>query len=163
MVQYNYSIKKNDFTAMKYDKKKLFSFLQIGSRILLGGIFIAASVDKILHPAEFAVIINGYKLVPDFLLYLVAIVLPWIEVILGLLLVAGVWLYGSLLLSNLLLWVFLGALLYNTSRGLHIGCGCFSTAPGQEVHTTWYIIRDSMFVLLGLVAAYSFWKKPSLR
>jgi uncharacterized membrane protein YphA (DoxX/SURF4 family) len=63
-------------------------------RVVLGAVFIFASVDKILHPDAFAVIIKNYQILPVKLISLAAVVLPWLELILGISLIAGVWLPG---------------------------------------------------------------------
>ena len=119
-------------------------------RLALGLIFILASVDKIIHPKAFAEIVHNYQVLPDQLVNLTAIILPWVEVFLGLLLILGIWLPGSVLVSNILLLIFFGTLVFNTARGINVHCGCFSTSasPGTP-SPAWYIIRDSVFLLLG--------------
>ena len=121
-------------------------------RLLLGGIFILASVDKILHPAAFAKIIYNYQIVPDGAVNFTAIMLPWIELLLGLLLMLGLWISGAVVLSNLLLLTFFGAILFNVARGLDINCGCFSTSSEltSAISTVWYLLRDGIFLLLAL-------------
>jgi len=122
-------------------------------RLALGGIFIAASVDKILHPAAFASIVRDYKVLPDTLSNLAALVLPWLELVLGVLLLAGVWRASALVLANLLLLLFWTTLLVNYFRGIDVGCGCFSTSAAQQHGMFWYVVRDGLFVVLGLGAA----------
>jgi len=34
-------------------------------RLLAGGVFVYASVDKILHPDQFAIAVNNYQLLPE--------------------------------------------------------------------------------------------------
>ena len=120
-------------------------------RLILGGVFIYASVDKILHPAAFAEAVYNYKILPDALINLTAIILPWLELILGVFLILGLWLPGAALLSNLLLLTFFGALVFNLARGLDIHCGCFSTSQEATLNLCMclYIIRDGIFLLLG--------------
>ena len=59
----------------------------IVSRLILGGIFIYAAMDKIAHPDQFAEIVYNYKLLPGALVNLMAIVLPWVEILAGVFLV----------------------------------------------------------------------------
>ncbi len=108
-------------------------------RVLVAGIFLYASYDKILHPADFASIIKDYRLLPDVLINPAAIILPWLELILGGLLLAGKWLEGALFLVNALMLVFWASLVVNAVRGIDIGCGCFSTAKESGGNMTWYI------------------------
>jgi uncharacterized membrane protein YphA (DoxX/SURF4 family) len=125
--------------------------LLIFTRLVLGTIFIAASLDKIAHPAEFAKIVYNYQLLPDSMVNGAAIVLPWLEALLGVLLVAGLWLPGAAVLANVLLLAFFSALLYNFARGLNVHCGCFTTqAAGTPPTMAWNIVRDSLFLALGM-------------
>ena len=117
------------------------------ARLFLGGVFVFASIDKILHPAAFAEAVYNYQVLPDSLINLAAIVLPWLELVLGSLLIIGVWLPGSVIVSNLLLLTFIGVLIYNTSRGLDIHCGCFSTEPSGDPLSIWTIARDAFFLV----------------
>jgi uncharacterized membrane protein YphA (DoxX/SURF4 family) len=137
-------------------KNKLLRFLsssplQVLCRLALGGIFIYASLDKIAHPLEFAKIIANYAILPDFLLTLPALVLPWLELVAGLLLVAGVWTRSSALLLSLLLLVFILALGFNALRGISMSCGCFSTSA-SDTESAWVLIfRDLLILLPGIV------------
>ncbi len=128
-------------------------YILLLARLALGGIFIAASIDKIAHPAEFAKIVHNYRILPDSAVNVAAIVLPWLEAIIGALIISGIWLPGAVLIANILLFVFFSALMYNVARGLNVHCGCFSTTASASPQTTWYIIRDSLFLLLGLIVA----------
>jgi uncharacterized membrane protein YphA (DoxX/SURF4 family) len=118
-------------------------------RLLVGVIFIAASIDKILHPTAFARMVSNYKILPDAFINATAIVLPWLELVLGSLLVLGLWIPGTVVLANLLFPAFFVSLLFNLARGLDIHCGCFTTNTQGDPLTTWYVFRDAVFLLLG--------------
>lgn len=115
-------------------------------RILLGGVFVWASTYKILHPAAFAGVIANYQLLPDAWVNGFAVTLPWLELLLGFFLIFGIWLPGAVVLSNLLLVVFSGALLFNVARGLDIHCGCFTSDTMGNPKTTWYLIRNAALI-----------------
>lgn len=121
-------------------------------RLLLGLIFVLASIDKFIHPAAFAEVIYNYQILPDTLINITAVILPWLELISGIFLVLGLWLPGAVFLSNLLLAAFFGSLVFNLARGLNIYCGCFSTSEGatSTLYMYLYVIRDGIFFLLGL-------------
>jgi uncharacterized membrane protein YphA (DoxX/SURF4 family) len=121
-------------------------------RLILGGVFIYASVDKILHPAAFAETVYNYKILPDALINLTAIILPWLELLLGIFLVSGVYLPGAIFLINILLVTFFVALVFNFARGLDIHCGCFTTSQEASINACMclYVIRDGAFLLLAL-------------
>ena len=59
-------------------------------RIYVGGVFLYASMYKINYPGEFAETIASYQLVPYWAVNLVALVMPWAELVSGVLLVLGV-------------------------------------------------------------------------
>ncbi len=124
-------------------------------RLVLGAIFIIASADKIYNPGGFAQAVYNYQILPDALINLTAIILPWLELILGIFLIVGFWLPGAVTLANGLLVAFFGSLVFNVARGLDVHCGCFSTRTDGDPTTVWYLIRDSAFLLMG---AYLFFK-----
>ena len=124
-------------------------------RLFLGAVFVYASLDKILHPQAFAEMVYNYQILPDVLINLTAIVLPWLELLLGLCLLSRLLFPGAVFLANILLLTFFGALVFNISRGLDVHCGYFSTsATDSGGSMMWYLLRDGVFVLSGL---YLWW------
>lgn len=107
--------------------------------LLLGAVFIYASWDKILHPAEFARIVYHYQLIgPSRAIgpmpaNLLAVTLPWIELLVGLLLASGLWRREAALVAAVMLLVFVGAVGVALARGIDIeNCGCFTvTGAGR--------------------------------
>ena len=130
-------------------------------RLALGAVFIVAGVDKILHPLAFAKSIDNYQILPDQLVNLTAAILPWVELVLGSLLIAGFWLPGAIALANLLLTSFFAALVFNVVRGLNVDCGCFTHIKTENPATSWYLFRDTIFLLLGGYLSYRTFIKPS--
>lgn len=107
----------------------------VTARWLLGGLFLYMGWNKVLEPADFLVAIRQYHFIGNpFLLNLVAVVIPWIEILGGLMLVAGVGVRGcALLLLTMLLGfslvVLVRALEIQQSTGLafcaiRFDCGC---------------------------------------
>ena len=135
------------------------------SRLFLGGIFVYASADKILHPVSFAEIVYNYQILPDVLVNLTALLLPWIELLIGLALILGFWPAGAIVISNLLLLIFFSALLFNLVRGLDIDCGCFTSSMGSSSGDpmVWYLFRDGFFLLVGVFLFLSFFFGARLR
>lgn len=122
------------------------------SRLILGGVFVYASFDKILHPHEFAEVVYNYQILPDALVNLTAILLPWLELSAGVFLILGLFLRGALFTCNVLLAVFLVALAFNLARGLDIDCGCFSSSVGPSTggDMILYLLRDAFLLAMGL-------------
>jgi uncharacterized membrane protein YphA (DoxX/SURF4 family) len=128
--------------------------LQLLARLVLGGIFIYASLDKIVHPQEFARIVANYGILPDFLVTLPALVLPWLELVAGLCLVSGLWARSAAFLLSLLLLAFILALGVNAIRGIDVSCGCFSTSASDTENAYVLIFRDLLILLPGLVIIF---------
>ena len=117
-------------------------------RLLLGAVFLYASYDKILHPEAFAQAVYNYQILPDAAVNLVALTLPWLELLLGLCLVAGFWLPGATVMGTGLLTMFIGALVFNEIRGLDVHCGCFSAQATDGPAGLWTIARDVSFLVI---------------
>lgn len=128
--------------------------LQTLARLALGGIFIYASLGKIAHPLEFARIIKNYQILPEFLVTLPALVLPWVELLAGLLLIAGIWTRSAALVLSSLLLAFILALAVNAVRGIDVSCGCFSTSAADTENAWILISRDLLILLPGLVIVF---------
>ncbi len=116
-------------------------------RIALGAIFIYAAVGKILDPSAFAADIDNYRMLPYFLVALMAAILPWLELSCGLLLIIGRWLPGATLLIMLMNLVFVIAIASALVQGLDIPCGCFALSKEASRVGLVKIIEDMMFLL----------------
>jgi hypothetical protein len=97
------------------------------ARLLVGALFIYTGLTKVFDPQTFIKEVRAYELVPLVLSNLVALVLPWVEVIAGVLLVVGWWRREARLLIGLMLVVFLGAKGIVLAQGRRIECGCVPT------------------------------------
>ncbi len=117
------------------------------SRLILGGVFVYAAWDKIVHPDQFAQIVLNYKLLPDMAINLLAIFLPWLEMIAGVALILGIFPKENAAILGGLLLVFILAIGINLARGLDFDCGCFSTSTDQKSASYLLILRDiALFV-----------------
>ena len=95
------------------------------SRLLIGSMYLAASFYKIVEPGSFAKSIWQYHMVPGALINLMALILPWLEALIGLAIIFGLAYRGAIWWANLLLVVFIVALAATIVRGIDIDCGCF--------------------------------------
>ena len=121
----------------------------------LGAVFIYASLDKIAHPLDFARIVYRYRLAgPSATLGVVpanafALILPWLEAVIGVLLVTGFWRREAAAITAALLVMFLVAVGYVLWQGIDVEhCGCF-TVGGEGRSAGWTLIASD----LGLLAA----------
>ena len=108
-------------------------YFLLAIRTLLGFVFIYAAISKASDPEGFARAITNYKLLPIFLINILAIILPWIELCAGILLIFGVLVKENSMILGGLLVVFVVAILISLARGLNIDCGCFGTVGGTKV------------------------------
>jgi len=107
--------------------------IELAARIVVGLVFLLYGLDKIAHPDDFARAIANYRLLPEALINLVAVTLPWVECVCGLLLLAGQWVRSAALVSAFLLGVFVVAVSITLARGLDIACGCLDADAGRKV------------------------------
>ena len=103
---------------------KLHPWLIVLVRILLGIIFIYASYDKILDPGKFARDIANYHLIPMGVENLIALIIPWLELFIGIGLVAGLMVDGASMISGGLMALFILFIFQDKLRGLKLECGC---------------------------------------
>lgn len=128
------------------------------ARFFLGGVFIYASYDKIINPDDFARIVFNYQILPHNLVNLAAIILPWIELIVGFCLIIGWWIPGAVVIVTALLIVFISASLFNLARGLDVDCGCFSAGVLETTSARLAILRDTFFLAVSFFLIYMvFW------
>jgi uncharacterized membrane protein YphA (DoxX/SURF4 family) len=124
--------------------------MEAAARILLGLVFLLYGFDKILRPDDFARAIDNYGLLPELLVNLVAVTLPWVECLCGLLLLFGQWVRSAALVSAFLLCVFIVAVSITLVRGLDIECGCFNTQGGRRVGLK-LLAEDILLLVAALV------------
>ena len=119
-------------------------------RWAVGLIFVYASMDKLLHPSAFAVAIYNYQIIPGSLINLVAITLPWVELICGILLIIGLSPRAAALILSILLLLFFSALSISLYRGIDISCGCFSVSTSADKIGISYMVRDLLVLGMSL-------------
>ena len=112
--------------------KSLNKYFIIFIRLILGTVFLWASFDKILDPASFAKNISNYHVVPFGLENTVAIILPWLEFLIGTGMILGIMVDGSIMISSFLLLLFNILIAQAIIRGFNIECGC-GLKEGQMV------------------------------
>lgn len=131
-------------------------YVVITLRVLLGLIFLYSSVGKLFNPADFAKAILRYDFLPLYFVNLLAIVLPWLEFVVGLLLIAGIFKKASSILAGASLIMFLIALISAVARGLDISCGCFSLEESSSKGDIIFRIVQDFFMLAALIIVYKF-------
>ncbi|MBN1782979.1 DoxX family membrane protein [bacterium] len=131
----------------------LILFLRFGFGVLL----IYASVDKILHPVDFAGMVANYRVIGEDLSNWAAVFVPYLEVIVGLLLIFGVWTNAAAVINSLLMAAFLGLVTQAYIRGLDISCGCFSVEEGHVIDPL-KVLTNLFYAVMSLVLVYLVFK-----
>jgi putative oxidoreductase len=123
-------------------------------RVLFGGIFIYASLDKIIQPDQFARIVYNYHLLPSWGVNFFALILPMTELLAGSFLILGLFYTGSRNLLLLLGVVFIFAIGINVARGINLECGCFTVSSGVKKAGILLILRDFAYFLPGVILLF---------
>jgi uncharacterized membrane protein YphA (DoxX/SURF4 family) len=140
-----------------FDEKFIFII-----RVVLAAVFIYAAFAKITKPLMFAEQIRMYRIIDTSpVLYITAIVLPWLEFLCGISLILGIFIRGSALILAWLNAVFLVVLIYRTTgiaASEHISffkvffdCGC-----GFEPTHAWKkILEDAGLFAISLILFFA--------
>jgi uncharacterized membrane protein YphA (DoxX/SURF4 family) len=143
-----------DFLSNKY--------LQFVLRLIIGGMFIYVAYNKLINPEEFAKAIKNYDMMPFWIINIMAIILPYIELFSGIFLILGIFKKGSSMIIAISLFIFIIALTTAYARGLNIDCGCgFSSLIQEKASKNELLIRvfEDIFMLIGIIIIYIFCDK----
>jgi uncharacterized membrane protein YphA (DoxX/SURF4 family) len=122
--------------------------LRLFLRLMLGAVFLYAAYTKLRQSwLLFALSIDSYQLLPEWGVLALARMLPWVELAIGLLLLAGAWLRQVSIAATLLLALFFGVMLISYVRGAGIDCGCFGVGEALSAKT---LARDSALLAAGI-------------
>jgi len=124
-------------------------------RVILGIIFIYASYSKILDPAAFSKNIHNYHTTDNIIWVenLISLILPWLELIVGVFLIFGVFLEGATSITIGMLIFFIIILSQAVFRGIDVHCGCFKAeADAGTIDLRLELIRRIVedFLYLGM-------------
>ena len=134
-------------------------------RITLGFVFIIASYHKILDPASFSDNIHNFHITPVAVENLAALFIPWLELILGVFLIFGVFLEGSSSITIALYIFFIFILTQAVYRGIDVHCGCFKAEADIGVTDLKMGLIKRIgedFLLLGMAFIYRMKNKITL-
>ena len=143
-----------------YLTKNYIFLIPIISRLILGFIFVYFSWDKILDPAKFADVIKNYDITPFNLEKIIALVLPYLEFIIGSFLILGIFVEASTFISLSLLTFFIIMIGQAYLRGKSIDCGCLltdlsdSSSSEKRIYMLKRIVQDICFIVYGVIVKY---------
>jgi uncharacterized membrane protein YphA (DoxX/SURF4 family) len=126
------------------------------ARLVLGGVLLAAGLLKYQHLDKSQMAVRAYEMLPIALANFFGIILPFVEIAVGILLIIGAAIRISALVGGVLMFAFMIGISQAWARGLSIDCGCFGGGGQVEPGTANYLpelLRDGG---LGLLAIYLF-------
>ncbi|HKK18932.1 MAG TPA: MauE/DoxX family redox-associated membrane protein [Opitutales bacterium] len=129
------------------------------ARLVLTWVFISAGLPKVQDPLAFSVSIENYRVVGGSLALWAAIILPWLELIIGIGLLTPWLRRASACTMAALLSLFIGLHASAWFRGLDINCGCFGQSAGAAENPDyhWLILRNLALLILAVYVLRPSW------
>jgi len=126
--------------------------VQLLLRLVLGGVLLLAGISKLRDRAAFRAAVAEYDVLPRELEHPFAMLLPWAEAVLGVLLLLGL---GTVAVASLAVPLFAAfgiAIGVNLARGRHFDCHCFGAAQQDEIGSTAFL-RSLILAFAALTVA----------
>ncbi len=136
------------------------SFAALPVRWYLGIVFIAACYHKIVSPADFAVDIATYQILPTVFINPMAIIMPWIELVAGLMIILSFRTRAAALLIAGMMFMFTVAVAIAVSKGLDMSCGCFASQGAVDDPISWKTVLRDLGWLAMAVYVFVFDRRP---
>ncbi len=138
---------------------RIADWIGLACRLILGGVLLVAGALKIPALGQSVLAVRGYDIFPYEISVAIGYMMPFLEVIVGLLLVSGLLTRWAGIAGALFMVAFTIAIAQAWARGIAIDCGCFG--GGGEVaweearaKYPWEIARDVGLFLLGAWLAW---------
>ncbi|GAB18572.1 hypothetical protein GOEFS_059_00060 [Gordonia effusa NBRC 100432] len=129
-------------------------WLSLLARVGLAAVLVSSGALKAIDPDQSEIAVRAYHILPESLIYPTSLVLPMFEIALGLLVLIGLAVRPTAIVSAILFVVLIGVIASVWARGYKIDCGCFG-GGGEDASVTWRhylteILRDVGFLALAL-------------
>lgn len=132
------------FAIIKENKN--FDYLLLFGRIFVAAFFIFAALGKIVEPEKFAKEIANYKMLPNWIINPMALIMPWLELFSGVGLLFGAKIKTNSAIIGGMLIIFIIAISSAYARGLNINCGCTAQLGAELVG--WGKIFEDLAMLI---------------
>ena len=126
-------------------------WISLAIRLYIGGLFLAACFHKILNPMNFALDIATYQMTPLFLINIMAVTMPWIELFVGIMLISGFKVKPATLLALGMMLMFTIAKTSVVLRGMDMSCGCFASSSMDSDPITWKSVTENFVYIILLI------------
>lgn len=136
-------------------------WISLVARLLLGAMWLFYCLPKLGASDANAASVRNFQILPGGLVNVFAYAQPYVELALGLLVIAGLGTRLVAVLSALLLLTYIGGIASLGARGIHITCGCGGAGGQVAVGKTRYtldILRDTLYLV---PAVWLIWKPKS--
>ena len=126
-------------------------------RLVLVAAFLLAAIPKIQDPVAFAISAESYRVLTGQAVLWVALVLPWLELVIGFGLLIPKMRRASSLLIMLLLFIFVGLHASAWIRGLDINCGCYAI---ESVSSNYFLLisRNCALIIAAIFVFNRDWR-----
>jgi len=126
-------------------------------RVVLGIVFIYASIDKIADPISFSNAIDNYHITPKAINNMAALIVPFVEFVVGFCLIIGIFMDGAIFITIMLLIWFIFIISQALLRGIDLHCGCFDLSQkaindgNLKLEMIKRIIEDFVFLIIAFI------------
>lgn len=136
-------------------------YATLAFRIFLAIVFLVAGGSKVVQPWVFVHTVEGYNMLPNAIARPFGLALPWIEVLIGVYLLIGLFTRAAAAAAAVLLATFLVALSVQIARGHTGNCGCviglnnpiITAFVGGDTISAWDLIRDGLLLAMAVAIA----------
>ena len=139
--------------SLKERHAALQPWLSLLVRLSIAGILIFAAVPKLLDLPQSVIAVRAYRLLPEAIVPLVGHLLPFVELVVAALMIAGAFTRAAAVVWQLMMAAFLVGVIWAWSQGLQIDCGCFGgggeLAEGEATDYPAYVAERVGFLALG--------------
>lgn len=144
-------------------RSHVFGWIGLICRLALGIVLVVAGGIKLPALEQSVLAVRGYQILPYELAVFVGYALPMIEVLVGVLLIIGLFTRWASLIGGLLMLAFIIGISQAWARGISIDCGCFGGGGevAWDVAVRGYILDLIRDVALLLAAAWGVWRPHS--
>ena len=128
-------------------------WLSLVVRLSMAGILIAAALPKMLDIDESVRAVRAYRLLPEAVVPLFGTALPYFEMVLAVVLLAGVFTRWTAVVWLVMMAAFVFGVAWAWGKGYSIDCGCFGGGGDVAEGTTNYpshMLERAGFVSLGV-------------
>jgi uncharacterized membrane protein YphA (DoxX/SURF4 family) len=121
-------------------------------RLVIAGTFVRAGAAKLPARREFRLAIENYQILPARLVPAAAVIVPAIEITVGLLFLLGVFPAESAAVLAALLLCFSAAIAVNLARGRVFDCGCDASVAPQAINWRHVVINTVLAICAVAIA-----------